>query len=51
MKRYIRLNDFYILDQYTGQKLNQNNTIRRLNRYEEALNEFTEPTVEGNSNH
>ena len=37
MKRYIKLNDFYILDQYTGQKLNQNNTIRRLNRYETEL--------------
>ena len=37
MKRYIKLNDFYILDRYTGQKLNQNNTIRRLNRYETEL--------------
>ena len=37
MKRYTRLNQYYILDRYTGQKLNQNNTIRRLNKYETEL--------------
>ena len=37
MKRYTRLNDFYIIDQYTGQKLDQKRTINRLNRYEHEL--------------
>jgi hypothetical protein len=48
--RYIKLNEHYILDKYTGQKLNQNNAIRRLNKYEEALNEFTQPTTQSDSN-
>ena len=41
MKRYISLNEHYILDTYTGQKLNQNNAIRRLNRYETELQKET----------
>jgi len=41
MKRYKRLNDYYIIDEYTGQKLNQNNTIRRLNRYETIVQEIS----------
>jgi hypothetical protein len=40
MKRYTRLNEYYILDNYTGQKLNQNNAIRRLNKYETILQEI-----------
>ena len=46
MKRYIKLNDFYILDQYTGQKLNQNNAIRRLNSYENILQKETEEVIQ-----
>ena len=41
MQRYTKLNDFYILDNYTGQKLNQNQTIRRLNKYDSMLNDET----------
>ena len=37
MKRYKRLNEYYILDNYTGQKLDMKRTIQRLNRYETAL--------------
>lgn len=42
MKRYTRLNDYYILDNYTGQKLDQKRTIQRLNRYETVLKKETE---------
>ena len=37
MKRYTQLNDYYIIDTYTGQKLNQKQTITRLNKYETEL--------------
>ena len=37
MKRYTKLNDFYILDTYTGQRLDQKRTIQRLNKYEYEL--------------
>ena len=37
MKRYKRLNEYYILDNYTGQKLDMKRTIQRLNRYEHEL--------------
>ena len=39
MKRYTKLNDYYILDNHTGQKLDQKRTIIRLNKYENELNE------------
>ena len=35
--RYTKLNDYYIIDNYTGQKLNQKQTIQRLNKYETEL--------------
>ena len=41
MKRYTPLNDYYILDNYTGQKLDQKRTINRLNRYETELQKET----------
>ena len=37
MKRYTKLNDYYIIDNYTGQRLDQKQTINRLNQYEEEL--------------
>ena len=37
MKRYKRLNDYYIIDEYTGQKLDQTRVIQRLNKYETVL--------------
>ena len=37
MQRYCKLNDYYILDKYTGQRLDQKQTIKRLNQYEEEL--------------
>ena len=40
--RYKRLNDYYIIDQYTGQKLDQKRTIKRLNKYEHELRKETE---------
>lgn len=42
MKRYTQLNQYYILDKYTGQKLDQKRTIQRLNRYETVLKKETE---------
>jgi len=42
MKRYKRLNDYYIIDEYTGQKLDQTRVIQRLNRYEYELQKETE---------
>lgn len=36
--RYTRLNEHYILDEYTGIKLNQKDTLERLNRYEDLIN-------------
>ena len=44
MKRYKRLNEYYILDNYTGQKLDQKRTIQRLNKYEIELQKETEET-------
>lgn len=40
MKRYTKLNDYYILDNHTGQKLDQKRAIRRLNKYEVLLNDI-----------
>ena len=48
--RYTPLNDYYILDNYTGQKLDQKRTIRRLNKYEAITNEFTQPKTQSNTN-
>ena len=46
MKRYRQLNDYYIEDTYTGQKLDQKRTIRRLNQYETILQkEFNEEAL------
>jgi len=42
MKRYSPLNQYYILDNYTGQKLDMKRTIQRLNRYEHELQKETE---------
>lgn len=44
MKRYKRLNEYYILDNYTGQKLDMKRTIQRLNKYEIELQKETEET-------
>ena len=38
--RYSKLNDYYILDNHTGQKLDQKRTIRRLNKYEVKVNDI-----------
>ena len=45
MKRYKRLNDYYIIDEYTGQKLDQTRVIQRLNRYEHELRKETEEII------
>ena len=42
MKRYTRLNDYYVIDNYTGQKLDQKRLIQRLNKYEVELRKETE---------
>ena len=39
-KRYTQLNQYYIQDNKTGQKLDQKRTIKRLNRYETQINEL-----------
>ena len=44
MKRYTQLNQYYILYNYTGQKLDMKRTIQRLNRYEHELRKETEET-------
>ncbi len=44
MQRYKRLNEYYILDNYTGQKLDMKRTIQRLNKYEIELQKETEET-------
>lgn len=44
MKRYTQLNQYYILDNYTGQKLDMKRTIQRLNRYEVELRKETGET-------
>lgn len=36
-KRYKQLNQYYILDTYTGLKIDQNKALELLNNYEEAL--------------
>lgn len=40
MKRYEPINDYYIEDKYTGQKLNQKETVERLNQYEIILQDL-----------
>lgn len=40
--RYHKLNEEYIIDKYTGQRLDQTRTIQRLNRYETVLRKETE---------
>jgi len=42
MKRYTQLNQYYVLDNYTGQKLDMTRVIQRLNRYEYELQKETE---------
>ena len=37
MKRYTQLNQYYVLDNYTGQKLDMTRVIQRLNKYETVL--------------
>lgn len=49
--RYKTLNKYYIQDTYTGIKINQKKAVELLNKYEEALNEFTQSTVKSDSNH
>ena len=46
MKRYKRLNDYYIIDEYTGQKLDQKRIINRLNKYEAILNDINKNETE-----
>ena len=46
MQRYIKINDYYIEDQYTGQKLDQKRTIKRLNKYEAILNDINKNETE-----
>lgn len=43
--RYTRLNEHYILDEYTGIKLNQKDTLERLNRYEDLINLLKEDKI------
>lgn len=43
--RYKRLNEHYILDTYTGMKLNQKDTLERLNRYEDLINLLKEDKI------
>ena len=45
MTRYTRLNDYYIIDNYTGQKLDNKRTIKRLNQYEQILQEIRRQEV------
>ena len=40
--RYQRLNEYYILDTYTQSKLNQDDAIELLNRYEEEKEDVLE---------
>lgn len=40
--RYYKLNNEYIIDKYTGQKLDQTRTIQRLNKYETVLRKETQ---------
>ena len=45
--RYIKLNDFYLLDTYTKMKIDQSKALELLNTYEEALkNEPGEPNTQ-----
>lgn len=47
--RYIKLNDFYLLDTYTKMKISQDKALELLNTYEEALkNEPGEPNTTSN---
>ena len=40
--RYQQINQYYIEDTYTGQKLDQKQTINRLNQYEHELTKTKE---------
>jgi len=44
-KRYTPLNNYYIQDNKTGQKLDQKRTIMRLNRYEHKLKKEMEEAL------
>ena len=44
--RYEKLNDFYIQDNYTGQKLTLQKSIKRLNQYEQILQEIRQTETE-----
>ena len=44
-KRYTSLNNYYIQDNKTGQKLDQKRTIKRLNRYEHQLKKEMEEAL------
>ena len=45
--RYVKLNDFYLLDTYTKMKIDQNKALELLNTYEEALkNEPGKPNTQ-----
>ena len=43
--RYEKINDYYIQDNFTGQKLDQKRAIRRLNKYEHELRKETKETI------
>ena len=44
--RYEQINEYYIQDNYTGQKLTQTDSINRLNQYERLLQEIRRNEIE-----
>ena len=49
MQRYTKLNNYYVLDNYTGQKLTMTDTINRLNQYERLLQEIRRNEIEADT--
>ena len=46
MQRYELINEYYIQDNYTGQKLTFTDTVNRLNQYETLLQEIRQNEIE-----
>lgn len=46
MQRYEQINEYYIQDNYTGQKLTFTDTVNRLNNYERLLQEIHRNEIE-----
>ena len=44
--RYELINEYYIQDNYTGQKLTFTDTVNRLNQYETLLQEIRQNEIE-----